>query len=411
MPTIIQINTTANSGSHGKIAEEIGRLSLKQGWRSIIAYGRWANSSLNELTRIGTPLGVYEHGLESYLLDNHGLASRLATMGFVKYLKELQPDIIHLHNIHGYYLNYKILFEYLSSIRVPVIWTLHDCWSFTGHCSHFDYSGCDLWRKECHSPCLCKGNYPRSILLDRSKRNYLLKKRLFTSIDNLTLVPVSDWLKELMSYSFFASSNIKVIKNGIDLDVFKKIDNKDVRNKYGIGQKKYVLGVASDWKERKGYEDFLKIAKGYSDFITIVLVGLDDKKVEESSRYGIIGIPRTENVKELVALYSGAEMFLNLTYEDNYPTTNLEAMACGTPVLTYSTGGSPEAITKETGWICEKGHLDDVIRIIRSFESLDFSLVRRQREACRKRAEQEFDKNSKFKEYMRLYDSLLNNRL
>ena len=333
MHKLLQINITANWGSHGKIAEEIGNLAISRGWGSYISYGRWANPSKSKLIHIGSSFDEKCHGLQSRLFDNHGLASVKATKNFIKEIEKIKPDIIHLHNIHGYYLNYPILFDCLKRMQVPVVWTLHDCWPFTGHCAYFDFAKCERWKKGCYSPCPCKSEYPKTILCEATKRNYRLKKEVFNTIANLTLVPVSDWLGSLLKESFLKNYPIKVVKNGIDINVFKPADAIEVRKKYGIGFQPYLIGVASVWEKRKGFDDFLKLAKEISPKIKLVLVGLDKNKLSTAQQNGIIGIPRTENVNELTALYSGAEMFLNLTYEDNYPTTNLEAMACGTPVL------------------------------------------------------------------------------
>ncbi len=403
MHKLLQINITANWGSHGKIAEDIGNLALAKGWESYLAYGRWFNPCKSKLIHVGSSFDEKCHGLQSRLFDNHGLASVNATKKFIYEAEQIKPDIIHLHNIHGYYLNYPLLFDYLKKAKVPVIWTLHDCWPFTGHCAFFDFAGCERWKEGCFSPCPCKSEYPKTLLFEATKRNYQLKKEIFNSIDNLTLIPVSDWLEGLLQESFLKRCSVHVIKNGIDINVFKPIDSIAVRKKYEIADYPYLIGVASVWEKRKGFDDFLKLVKDIPEKMKLVLVGLDKEKLSIAKRNGIVGIPRTENVHELAALYSGAEMFLNLTYEDNYPTTNLEAMACGTPVLTYRTGGSPEAISPETGWVVEKGDLEAVKDIILSIPQNNISM----RNACRKRAEEFFDKSKCFEEYVKLYEALM----
>lgn len=405
MKKILQINITANWGSHGRIAENIGLLVISKGWDSYIGYGRRANQSKSHLMHIGSMWDERWHGVQSRLIDNHGLASSYVTKNFVKEISLIKPDLIHLHNIHGYYLNYPILFRYLSKVSVPIVWTLHDCWPITGHCAYFDYVGCSRWKNECCAPCPCKKEYPRAIMFEATKRNFQLKKKVFNSVGNITLVPVSDWLGGILKDSFLSKYPTKVIKNGIDLNVFKTSDASDVRDKYGIGHKRYVLGVASVWEKRKGFDDFLQLAKRIPINMKIVLVGLDKKKLSIAQKNDIIGIPRTENVSELVALYSGADIFLNLTYEDNYPTTNLEAMACGTPVLTYKTGGSPESVSLDTGWVVEKGDIDAVKNIILTIPHDNDHM----RKACRERAEIKFDKNKCFEEYLKLYEELLKN--
>lgn len=402
MPLLLQINVTSNSGSTGRIAESIGTLVMSKGWRSVVAYGRGEASSLNELIRIGSDCSVGIHALKSRLFDDQGLSSYYATKTFVNHIKGVNPDLIHLHNLHGYYLNYPILFEYLSSVNIPIVWTLHDCWPITGHCSHFDFIGCDRWRTGCgHCPGLSV--YPRSLFLDRSARNYRLKKGCFTSVlDRLTIVPVSNWLESFVRQSFLKDASIRTIHNGIDVSTFSPKEVSSLRGKYSLGDKKIVLGVALPWTKRKGLEDMLILSDALpSDQYQVMMVGLSDKQLK-SLPAGIIGIQRTNNVQELAELYSLATVFVNPTYEDNFPTVNLEALACGTPVITYRTGGSPEAVDEETGIVVEKGDINGMARAVATVDKHAYS------PQCRARALRLFDKDKCFKEYIRLYESLVN---
>lgn len=399
MPVLLQINVSANWGSTGKIVEDIGRLAMAQGWESWIAYGRGKPESQSRLIRIGNDWDIRWHGCKTRFFDGHGLASQWATKKLIEKIEIIQPDIIHLHNIHGYYLNYPILFEYLQSLSIPVVWTLHDCWAFTGHCAYFDYVGCERW-KHCCGNCPQIQTYPKSLFFDRSGRNYELKKKYFTSISpRLTLVPVSEWLGSHVSTSFLKCCRIKVIHNGIDLDVFKPIQSRDTNNK------QIVLGVASVWESRKGLKDFCKLNDLLNDEYQIVLVGLNDKQIAQLPK-NMRGIARTDNVSELVKLYSSATVFVNPTYEDNFPTTNLEALASGTPVITYRTGGSIEAVDRNTGIIVEQGDIkglkDAIDMIAKSKDKFnDFQ--------CRERAERFYNKNDRYQEYIDLYNELINN--
>lgn len=396
MQTLLQINVIANSGSTGKIAEDIGRMMLRKGWRSVIAYGRWANDSQSELIRIGSDCSIREHFLESRCLDNHGLASREATKSFIRTIKEINPDIIHLHNIHGYYLNYRLLFDFLNETNIPIVWTLHDCWSFTGHCAHFVTAGCEKWKNRCFN-CPLISDYPKS-LIDRSKRNFELKEKLFSANRNLHLVPVCDWLEELIKQSFLKQKDITVIKNGIDLNVFRPIPS--ISN-----EKKLILGVSTVWTQKKGLQDYYRIRSLLDpNRYDIVLVGLTKKQIKELPK-GIVGIERTESVEALVKLYSAASVLVNPTYADTFPTVNLEALACGTPVITYKTGGSPESIDNETGCVVEQGDICQLVSAIEKICAKDKSFYS---EKCRNKAEKEFDKNERFEDYYTLYKSLLN---
>ena len=395
MPTLLQINSSANASSHGKIAEAVGRLAMEQGWRSFIAYGRRVNPSKSELIHVGTSYDLKEHGLESRLLDNQGLASRNATKKLLRQVEEIKPDVIQLHNIHGYYLNYKLLFEYLNSTNIPIIWTLHDCWSFTGHCAHFVTAGCEKWKTGCYG-CPLKGDYPKSFV-DRSKRNYELKKKLFTANSNLHIVTVSDWLASLVKQSYFRDKEVRIIKNGVDLDVFKPMPFEKT-NKYRI------LGVSGVWTKEKGLYDIFRLREMLDvDKYEIILVGLNKKQIEELPK-GVAGLERTESIGELATLYSSANVLINLTYADTFPTVNLEALACGTPVVTYKTGGSPEAIDEKTGIVVAQGDVIEIANAVRMVCSLNRDQLKTD---CRARAEKEFNRNDRFKDYMDLYKEVL----
>lgn len=406
MPILLQVNVTANSGSTGKIAEQINQEAQKQGWKTYLAYGRNMQPCNSHLVKTGNMLQVYEHYAEHRLFDNDGLASRMGTKHLVNRIRVIAPDIIHLHNIHDHWINYRILFEYLNTLSTPIVWTQHDCWAFTGGCAYFSMRNCYRWRDGgCSQGCPMKNHR----IIEKTKKHYQLKQLLFTSTKDLTLVPVSRWLENLERKSFLQCHNIVTIHNGIDISAFSPIDSTDVRRKYGIGVSRYIIGVANQWSARKGFEDFVKLSQANLEGTKIVLVALNAEQVKKAELNDIIGIPRTENVRELASLYSGAMMFCNLSYEDNYPTTNLEAMACGTPVLTYRTGGSIEAVTPETGWVIEQGDIKQVAKIIsdwrRSTEDRDVEMAMRQK--CRERAKKEFKKEDRFSEYLELYNELL----
>jgi len=403
MPKLFQINITANWGSHGKITEGIGKIALANGWESHIAFGRWYNQSESELYHIGNMLDERLHGMSSRLFDNHGLMSAWPTIRLIKHIKKVNPDIIHLHNIHGYYLNYPILFKYLAECGKPVVWTLHDCWPYTGHCAHYMFAECNKWKSHCqHCPLL--SNYPHSILFDRSYKNFQQKKEAFLAVDNLTIVPVSKWLETEIHESFLKSKSIQQIYNGIDTDLFKPTSHIDsIKKKYQISpNQKIVLGVASNWY-RKGMADFIQLRNKLPKDYVIILVGVK-KKDQQNLPSTIISIDRTENAKELIEIYSMSNVLFNPTWEDNFPTTIIEALACGTPVVTYKTGGCPEAISEETGYAIERGNIDDAaksIEMICNKEKYCYSTV------CRERAVSHFNATERFQEYIDLYHSLL----
>lgn len=398
MPKLLQINITANWGSTGKIAEAIGIAVMKAGWESYIAYGRWSNPSQSQLIKIGGGYDMYFHFLEQRIRDNEGLCSRIATKRLLRQIENIKPDVLQLHNIHDHYLNYRLLFEYLNQTDIKVVWTFHDCWAFTGHCFHFVTKKCMRWQTSCYD-CPLKNVYPKT-LLDRSAKNYDLKKELFAGNKNLTIVPCSDWMAGFVKQSFLKDKRIEVIKNGVDLSVFYPLERDANNNKFSI------LAVSNVWNEDKGLGDIFKMRKLLPESYRITIVGLTSKQVD-ALPVGIAGIERTQNVQELVRLYSDASVLINPTYADTFPTVNLEALACGTPVITYRTGGSPEAVSSETGWVVEQGDIETVALNVKSIVKMSKSEVLVQRKACRERAEQEFDKEKCFNRYLQLYNDLI----
>lgn len=295
--------------------------------------------------RIGGMVGKTEHIVLAKLTGKHGCYSHFATWRLIQKIKAVKPDLIQLHNLHGWYLNWKMLFDFLKKANIPVVWTLHDCWAFTGHCPYFSAIGCEKWREQCHECPLHKA-YP-GCFLDDSKGQYALKKRCFTGVPNLTIVTPSQWLANLVKQSYLKDYDTVVIYNGIDLDKFKPRKS-DFRKKFGLGNKTVLLGVAFEWSKRKGIEEFKRLAQELPDEYAIVLVGVSEAVAKELPKR-IIAIACTQNQEELAEIYSAADLFVNPTLEDNFPTVNLEALACGTPVITYQTGGSPESLTEECG--------------------------------------------------------------
>lgn len=398
---ILQINCIANSCSTGRIAEQIGELAQQEGWESYIAYGQYAYTSSSKLIRIANKFDLGIHFIETRLLDRHGLSSRLATKRLIKKVKEINPDIIHLHNIHGYYLNYPILCDYLISSGKPVVWTMHDCWALTGHCAYFDTANCERWKSGCFQ-CPLKSIYPKSIFADRSQKNYIQKMQWFTALDNLTIVAVSGWLNDIVKQSILKEKRLELIHNGIDIKRFHPVENVD--NHYHFQGKKVLLGVVASWTVEKGFYDFISLSKHISDEYCIVMVGVNDS-MKKKLPHNIIGINKTENLETLSQLYSRALVLLTLSHNDTFPTTNLEALACGTPVITYPTGGSPEAVDDKTGFVVEAGDFDKVIEAIKIIDTNGKAYYSQN---CRTRALEYFDKDKQLAKYIELYKSITN---
>lgn len=402
MSKILFINAYSNWGSTGRIVEQIGVMAQKKGWDCYVAYGRKMNPSNLKVIRIGYMANVYEHYLEHRLFDNEGLASRKPTKKLIQIIDSLKPDMIHLHNIHDHWLNYEILFKYLSAIDIPIVWTQHDCWGFTGGCPYFSINHCQKWKVGC---CNCIQNKGFLPLTDKSKVHFEKKKDLLLKLQNLTIVPVSLWLCNLLKQSFLNAKSIVPIYNGVDTDVFKPIDNNDVKNLYGIGDKKLLVAAATTWSERKGLRDYIQLAGMLPDDIRLMLIGLNDVQMKGLPS-NIIGLKRTQNIEEMVSLYSAADIVLNLSYEETFGLTTVEGFACGTPGIVYNATASPELITPETGIIVKTGDIEGVAKAINDIllkGKAHYAM------ACRQRAVHEFNKEDRFNDYIKLYEELVHN--
>lgn len=392
MPRLLQIDSCLGILSTGRITEGIAKVAQENGWECYIAHGaRYVGKTRMNSYQIGTKYSEYVHFLQSFLSDRHGLGSVSPTKRLIQKIKDIRPDLIHLHCIHGYYLNYKILFECLNEINTPVVWTFHDCWAFTGHCAHFVTSNCEAWKSTCRD-CPQLNGYPKS-LVDNSTNNQMLKRDLFLSNRNLHIVAVSSWLRNLVGKSFFADTDVTVIHNGVDLEKFTPMRKRS--------DKQIILGVSSSWNESKGLLDFYKLREKLDERFEILLVGLSDSQINDLPK-GIRGIKKTTSIEHLAKLYSEAMVLVNPTYADSFPTVNLEALACGTPVITYDTGGSPEAIDEKTGVVVAQGDVDGIINAIRGLEENPLSS-----EDCRLRAVRCFDQNDRFMDYVHLYEELI----
>ena len=406
MPVLLQIDACLNTGSTGRITEDIARLAQKQGWECYIIHGsRYVNPpSVMHSYSPGSVIDEYLHYAEHLFFDNDGLASRNTTRKAIEFIKQIKPDVIHMHDIHDHWLNYRILFEYLNTVNIPIVWTQHDCWTITGDCGHFSQLACNQWATVCSNTCpLRESNIFRKIF-NNTQSHFNLKKRLFSEAKNLVLVPVSNWLEGVLKKSFLKDKPIKTILNGVDVNLFKPVEECFTLRKYGLIDINYLVGVATAWSERKGFNDYLQLSSMISDRIKIVLVGLNEKLRIEATKYGIIGIPRTDNQEELVALYSGASIVMNLSYEETFGLTTVEGFACGTPSIVYNATASPELVTPETGVVCAPGDIDGVAKAI------DIILLKGKgyySNACRERAIEKFNKDDRFQEYINLYENLI----
>jgi len=388
---VVQINTSCGIGSTGKICVSISELLTQKGIENYILFSSKTNGYSLGIS-CSNKRYIKPQALKSRIFGNYGFNSKYATKKMISELERIQPDIVHIHNIHGHDCNLEMLLGYLKEKKVKVYWTLHDCWNFTGYCTYFTLAKCDKWKTECHN-CGLKRSY--SWFFDRSSGLYQKKKMAVKGLD-LTIITPSQWLAALVEQSFLSEFPVKVINNGIDLNLFKSSAS-DYRFKNQLENHKIILGVANEWERRKGLDVFIELSKRLPDDYKIVLVGTNDANDKELPS-NIISIHRTNNQRELAELYTAADVFVNPTREDNYPTVNMEAIACGTPVITFRTGGSPESIDETTGSVVDCDDIEALEKeIIRICETKPYSV-----EACLKRAKT-FDQNERFMEYISLY--------
>ena len=392
---VLQINTFGNL-STGKIAVDIYRTLRARGNEGAVAFARNEVPGDVPSFKIGNPLSVYTDGVLTRLTDKAGHYSKGATEKLIKQIKEYDPDIIHLHNLHGYYINVPMLFDYLKEADKPVVWTLHDCWAYTGHCCYYSMAGCDKWKLTGCTKCPQKKAYPASIFKDNSSKNFSEKNQMFHSVKNLHLVCVSKWLDNELRASFLKDIPSRVIYNGIDTSVFKPSSG-NFRIKYDVGDKRIVLGVASTWDTRKGLADFIGLSKILDERYKIVLVGLNDKQ-KASLPDNMIGIGRTDGPKELAEIYSASNVLFNASVEETFGLPNVESLACGTPVVAYNCTGIPETMMENDGYIVEPHDLKTVAlkigEICDAGKRIEVSSFR-------------FPKDKTYEAYMKLYEEIV----
>lgn len=361
MSRVLIINSVCDYGSTGKICVELANKLKKEGSEVIIAYGR-GKTSYEDSIKIGNLLDQYVHGIGTRLFDKQGLASKKSTSNFLKWAEEYDPDCLWIHNLHGYYINYEILFEWIKKRpKMNVKWTLHDCWAFTGHCAHFSAVGCEQWMTHC-CKCCQKKQYPCSLFIDNCFENYEKKKAAFKDVANMKIIVPSNWLADLVKKSFLKCYPIEVQQNVVDKNVFRYRES-NFRKQYGLKEKIILLGVANVWTDRKGYNDFVKLAGMLTDRFQIVLVGLDKKQMKKLPS-NIIGIERTKDQVELAEIYSAADLYINPSKEETYGMTNAEALACGTVAIAYE-GTACEEVVKQNGGIAVEQNVDAIYKVIK----------------------------------------------
>lgn len=404
--TIFRFVSGLNEGSIGRTAEQLGQLVQSRGWKSFIAYSRLNLGSTSEVYRVDNRLSTLFHAFITRLFDMCGYGSYFTTKKLVKVIKRVNPDLIHMHIIHNYDINLKVLFNYLASSKIPIVWTQHDCWSYTGHCAFYSGVKCEKWKTECNN-CPLYNAFPKSWFYDGSKRNFEYKKRLFTSVpqDQMCIIAVSDYVKKDLEQSFLNKYRIERIYNAIDTDQFVPSQEygPEVRERYGLGNGKLLMAFATAWSERKGISDYYKLRDLLDDSYTIVFVGVNDELKKKLPK-GIIGIPNTSSVAELVKLYSTADIIMNLSSAESFGKTTPEGMSCGTPGIVYNCTASPELVDEKTGIVCEKGDLEGVVKAVHEIMGWNKGETIKN---CRNRVLSLFSMKKNWNDYLDLYEEMI----
>lgn len=397
---VFQLNTFCGVKSTGRIACEIAKLVQKDGGECRVGYGVPGISSDSErfAFKIGSAFERKLHAVLRKLFDAEGYGSWFATRSLIRAMRAFQPDLIHLHNLHGCYLHLPTLFRYFEKANIPIVWTLHDCWPFTGHCAYFDYSACTRWKKHCHH-CPQQKNYPVCIGFDGSSRNHRMKQKFFALPKQIVFAAPCEWMTKHLQASSLAHYPFKVILNGVNREVFHPVQS-DLRNRFALDNHKVCLAVASEWDQRKGLSYLLELANKMGNGYRFVIIGLNEEQIASLPKQ-VIGIKNTADTKELAAWYTTADCLVNPTLEDNMPMVNLEALACGTPVVVFETGGCPEAIDDSCGIVVPKGDPKALCDAVAKATSGYFT-----EENCIARAAQ-FDCEQTFQQYLALYKELV----
>ncbi len=401
---VLQINGVAKSGSTGKIVSGIAKELYDSGNTCLIAYsGNRETFTGDNYFKIGNRICTKWHQILAFLFGDAGFHSSIETRRLIRYIKREKPDIVHLHNIYSFYLNVAVLLSFLRKSNIRIVWTIHDCWAFTGKCTHFIFTGCQKWKEECYS-CPLKSEYPQSFLLDRTKSLYNLKKKLYMGLNNqMTLVCVSHWLKSIVDQSFLGNFPNTVIYNGVDIDVFNSVITEDMRKKYHLDNKFIVLGVSNGWGKNKGLQSFLDLSKIVDESIRIVLIGLSQEQIDALPK-NILGLSKTKNAEELKNWYNAADGFVSFSKAETMGMVVAEALSCGTPAIVMPTTASPELVDASTGFINNSATPAECYQHIKKIQQLGKGYFSPN---CIRRANELFSSSGNYAKYVELYKKIL----
>jgi len=397
---ILQINAVSTYGSTGRNVAEIEDYLNSRG--DVCATAAPIGRVRTNGYKIGTGFDRKVHSLLSRILGTQAYFSRGSTKKLLKYMERYKPDIVHLNNLHGNYINLRMLFEFLIDKDIPTVITLHDCWFYTGKCCHYTVDQCNRWETGC-------GNCPRlhkdnpSWFFDRTPKMWKDKKRLISSVQRLAVVGVSDWITNEARGSFLASSTRTTrIYNWIDLEIFRPTDSDILREKLGVRGKFIVLGVASGWSNAKGLNMFIELAESIPDNMIIILVGNINSYIPLPSN--VIHIEETGSTNELVEYYSLADVLANLSMEETFGKVSAEALACGTPIITYGSTANPELVGDGCGYVIDN---NDICNIKKYLFEICENGKHYYSEKCVAFAEANFNKRDRIEDYRMLYNEMI----
>lgn len=397
---ILQINATYRIGSTGKIISDLNDILTQNGHEGymLCAYALETKDNLYIMDNMRYPFNAKLNILKMRITGLNGYSKKKETIKALEWIDSIEPDVIHLHNIHGDWINLEYLFEYIKRKNARVIWTLHDCWAFTGRCSHFENYGCIKWKHECDA-CRNSNVYPITYFFDKSKKMFRDKKRWFSKIQNMELITPSEWLAELVSNSMLKEYPVTIIPNGVDTAVFFP---REEGSKYleGLERKRLILGVANCWTEGKGLRKFIELDKiiDHEEF-QIILVGLSKKQVKDIPKT-IIPILRTNNQVELAKIYSQVDCYLNCSILETMGMTTVEAMACGMPVIVFDKTAIPETVGNGCGIILDSDcTIEEIYSAVKDICSTRWE----RKDKCISHVMCNFDKEKQYKKYLKLY--------
>ena len=399
---IIQINSCYGTGSIGRIVRDIDCMLRNYGLDSVCVYAENPQEPPMHGYKMGNPIDKKIHALKTRVEGRQGYGSKMETKRLLRFLDKEKPNIVHLHNIHANYININILFKYLAKKNIVTIITLHDTWFFTGKCTYFTIVKCEKWKKYCKH-CPKNKMEVKSWFFDSSSRVFKDKMNKYKAIQKLYLVGCSKWIADCAKKSpLFEKRDIRVINNGVRLNIFRERDHEELKYRSGLSDRFVILGFGNKWLYEENPQMLENIIREFHNAI-VVLVGCTDmdkaiyKKRYTSNQLQMISY--INDVNELAKEYAKADVFINLTLEDNYPTVNMESICCGTPAITYDSGGSPEMVVHgETGYIIHKYDWDSLKSCI-----LKIMNGRIDRHFCAEYGRMHFNQEKRYLEYLKLY--------